>query len=61
MLYAYAARFDVTENLEKFLVFLVEVRPCLVHPKNQKTFQDFLSHRILRHMHGTINIDENKN
>ena len=34
-------------------------RPCLVHLKNQKLFN--LSHRILRHMHGALNIDENKN
>jgi hypothetical protein len=26
-----------------------------------KSFQDFPSHRILRHMHGVLNIDENKN
>jgi len=26
-----------------------------------KSFQDFLSHRIFRHMHETLNIDENKN
>ena len=32
-------------------------RPCLV----LKNFQDFSSHRILRHMHGVLNIHENKN
>jgi len=32
-------------------------RPCLV----RKIFQDFPSHRILRHMHGALNIHENKN
>jgi len=26
-----------------------------------QNFQDFSSHRILRHMHETLNIDENKN
>jgi len=26
-----------------------------------KSFQDFQSHRILRHMHKTLNIDESKN
>jgi hypothetical protein len=36
------------------------LRPCLVHPKT-KNYQDSLSHRILRHMHETLNIDENKN
>ena len=30
-------------------------------PKNLKNFQDFPSHRILRHMHGALNTDENKN
>jgi len=30
-------------------------------PQRPKTFQDFSSHRILRHMHGALNIDENKN
>jgi len=27
----------------------------------QKVFQDFISNRILRHMHKALNIDENKN
>jgi hypothetical protein len=30
-------------------------------PQKAKSFQDFPSHRILRHMHGVLNIDENKN
>ena len=30
-------------------------------PQKPKTFQDSLSHRILRHMHAVLNIDENKN
>jgi len=34
-----------------------EQRPCLVFKK----FQDSSSHQILRHMHGVLNIDENKN
>ena len=29
--------------------------------KKPKTFQVFPSHRILRHMHGALNIDKNKN
>jgi len=29
--------------------------------QKQKTFQDSSSHRILRHMHGALNIYENKN
>jgi len=35
----------------------VHIRPCLVC----KNFQDFPSHRIFVHMHGALNIDENKN
>ena len=30
-------------------------------PQNPKTFQDSPSHRILRHVHEALNIDENKN
>jgi hypothetical protein len=30
-------------------------------PKKPKKIQDSLSHRILRHMHRALNIDENKN
>ena len=30
------------------------LRPCLVH----KNFQDFLSHRILQHIHKVLNIDK---
>jgi len=33
------------------------LRPCLV----RKIFQDSPSHQILRHMHGALNINENKN
>jgi hypothetical protein len=29
--------------------------------RNPKFFQDSLSHQILRHMRGALNIDENKN
>ena len=29
--------------------------------QNPKSFEDFPSHRILRHMHEALNIDENKN
>jgi hypothetical protein len=39
------------EDWEKYL------RACSVFKK----FQDSPSHRILRHMHGALNIDENKN
>jgi len=30
-------------------------------PQKLKTFQDSPSHRMLRHMHGTLNIVENEN
>jgi len=30
-------------------------------PLNPKSFQDFPSHQILRHMYEALNIDENKN
>ena len=30
-------------------------------PQKAKSFQDFPSHRILRHMHEALNIDESKN
>jgi len=30
MFYAYAARFDVMVNLDFFLVFYEDLRPCLV-------------------------------
>jgi hypothetical protein len=36
-------------------------RLCLVHLKKLKKIQDFPSSRILCHMHGVLNIDENKN
>jgi hypothetical protein len=37
--------------LEKILI-----RPCLV----SKNFQDFPSHRMFGHIHGTLNVDEKK-
>jgi len=37
--------------------FFLLFRPCLV----PKIFQDSPSHRILRHLHEALNIDENKN
>jgi len=33
------------------------LRPCLI----SKKFQDFPSYRILRHMYGALNINENQN
>jgi hypothetical protein len=43
--------------IKKYLHMSFHFRPCLLC----KNFQDFLSHRILRHMHEVLNIDENKN
>jgi len=57
MLYAYVARFNVTENLKNFINFFWELRSCLI----RKNFQDSPSHRIFGRMHGALNIDENKN
>ena len=34
--------------------------PRLVH-RNSKSFQDYPSHQILRHVYEALNIDENKN
>jgi len=45
--HACVARFDTTKNVASFS-----------SSKKPKTFQDFSSHRILRHTHGTLNIDE---
>jgi len=42
-------------------VFLHVLNSKALLKKNQKTFQNSLSHRILRHMHEALNIDENKN
>jgi len=56
MLHIYAEKFDVTGNLESFLVF-GKLRLCLV----RKNFQDSPSHRIFDRMHGALNKDENKN
>jgi len=38
-----------------------ENRALFSSPRNPKNFQDSPSHRILRHMHEALNIDENKN
>jgi len=56
MFHACAARFDLTENLEKFLVFgwtKQGLRGCLVFPV--KIYRP--SYRVFRHMHGVLNID----
>jgi len=55
MLHACVQRFDVMD--EKF--FGGELRPCLVHSKNQKVFKIF-RYRIFRHMYETLNIDKKK-
>ena len=55
MLYACAVRFDVTGNLENFFRHAL-----FTSTQKPKIFQDSPSHRIFRHMHGVLNIDENK-
>jgi len=40
---------------------LVEQWALFSSPRNSKTFQDSLSHRILRHMHEALNINKIKN
>ena len=47
------------ERLNKYKVVSLDsiydcIRPCSVHPKKPKSFQDSSSHRILRHMHGAL-------
>ena len=37
------------------------IKALFSSPRNSKIFEDSLSHRILRHMHEILNIDENKN
>jgi hypothetical protein len=37
------------------------MKALFTSPRNPKSFQDSPSHRILRHMHEALNIDENKN
>jgi hypothetical protein len=50
-------------NLHNFF----ELNKAFVHfglvwlPKNFAKFLDFLSHRILRHIHGALNIDKRNN
>jgi hypothetical protein len=36
----------------------MDLRLCLVHPKNQNFFQDFPLHRIVGRIDGALNIDE---
>ena len=48
MLYACAAKFDVTKTLFRYT-------------QKPKTLQDSSSHQILRHMHETLNINKKDN
>jgi len=41
-------------------LFAKPLEMLLDHPKIQKFFKNFRSHRILRHMYEALNIDENK-
>jgi hypothetical protein len=36
----------------------LDTKALFSSPQNLKTFQDSLSHRILRHMHRALNIDK---
>ena len=60
MLYACAARFDVTKNLENFLDFRV-TKALFSSPKILQNFSDSPSHQIFRRMREVLNINKNKN
>jgi len=60
MFHACVERFDVTENLENFLVF-GWTKALFSSQKILQNFSDSPSHRIFRRMHEVLNIDENKN
>jgi len=47
-------------NLEKFWI-LRGSKALFSSLKNLQNFSDSSSHRIFRHMHEVLNIDENKN
>jgi hypothetical protein len=48
------------EYYENFFGLGGQLRACLVQKGTQKVLQ-YLSHQILRHMHGVLNVDERKN
>jgi len=48
-------------NLEQREYLVVTCEALFSSPWKPKSFQDSPSHRILWHMHETLNIDENKN
>jgi len=57
---------DALTKLVLFWVFLdvlqvVSILALFSSPKILQNFSDSPSHRIFRHMHGVLNIDENKN
>jgi len=45
----------------EIIIISMDIKALFSSPQKTKTFQDSPSHRILRHMHGALNIDENKN
>jgi len=56
----------IHEKLAKTIIMFkfslsLRTKALFSSPQKSKTFQDFPSHRILRHMHEAQNIDENKN
>jgi len=45
---------------ETFLQIFLETKALFTSTQKTKIFQDSPSHRIFIHMHGALNIDENK-
>jgi hypothetical protein len=43
------------------LILVFSFKALFTSTQKRKIFQDSPSHRIFRHMHGVLNIDENKN
>jgi len=56
MLHTCIARFDVIENLKKFLF-----KALFSSPQKQNKNQNSSSYQILRYIHEVLNIDKNKN
>jgi len=50
-----------TQDLERIYDVETKSEALFSSPRKPKSFQDSPSHRILWHMHETLNIDENKN
>jgi hypothetical protein len=52
---------QIEGELSVLQAFIGQVRACLVHKKWTQKVLQYLSHQILRHMHGVLNVDERKN